>query len=151
MSTWPIPRSFNGRKIINSGSPLGLVTVHSGNRQSPCFKTPSHANKHKASNHQHSMKTFFQVRQNNSGGSFHSPAVKVIIEASNLSEVSDKISSHFQLCGDSGRYADYDDCGCCPSCGSSALVLTATEFRHHNGQLQGRIAPLFVNLVNSAK
>lgn len=60
---------------------------------------------------------FFQIRQNNSGGSFDAPAAHVIIEASSKEEACKRTSPHFSLCGDSGRYAEYDECGCCPCCG----------------------------------
>ncbi|MGL5005024.1 MAG: DUF7296 family protein [Casimicrobium sp.] len=60
---------------------------------------------------------FFEIRQNNSGGSFDAPAVHVIIAAPSKDEACKRTSPHFSLCGDSGRYAEYDDCGCCPCCG----------------------------------
>lgn len=63
------------------------------------------------------MTTFFEIRQNNSGGSFAAPAIHVIIEASNKNEACGLAGSHFTLCGNSGLYAEYDSCGCCPCCG----------------------------------
>lgn len=63
------------------------------------------------------MKTFFNFRQNNSGGKWTGPAVNVLVEAKTLDEAILKSSPHITLCGDSGLYADYDDCGCCPCCG----------------------------------
>lgn len=60
---------------------------------------------------------FFEIRQNNSGGSFDKPAVHVIIEAPDKETACKRTQPHFTMCGDSGRYADYDDCGCCPCCG----------------------------------
>jgi len=61
--------------------------------------------------------TFIQFRQNNSGGSFHKPSVNVYIEAASVDDACKMTEPHFSVCGDSGRYADYDDCGCCPCCG----------------------------------
>lgn len=63
------------------------------------------------------MKNFFTYDQNNSGGGFAAPAVYVIVEADTLAQANERIAPHVTLCGDSGRYADYDDCGCCPCCG----------------------------------
>ena len=63
------------------------------------------------------MKNFFVYRQNNSGGVFGPPAVYVIVEADSLQEANERVSTQITLCGDSGLYADYDDCGCCPCCG----------------------------------
>lgn len=63
------------------------------------------------------MKKFYSFRQNNSGGSFHGPAVNVLIEASSLEEACSRTEPHFTLCGGSGLYAEYDNCGCCPCCG----------------------------------
>lgn len=60
---------------------------------------------------------FFTFGQNNSGGSFDGPAVNVIIEAPDMETACKLTEPHFTLCGDSGRYADYDYCGCCPCCG----------------------------------
>lgn len=60
---------------------------------------------------------YFVYHQNNSGGSFDGPAVRVIVEADTLKEASARIEPHVTLCGDSGLYADYDNCGCCPCCG----------------------------------
>ena len=63
------------------------------------------------------MKSLFHFRQNNSGGHFDKPAVHVLVEAPTLEDAVRLTAPHFTLCGDSGRYADYDDCGCCPCCG----------------------------------
>lgn len=59
----------------------------------------------------------FHFRQNNSGGSWHGPAVNVFVEAETLPQAIALSADHFTLCGDSGLYADYDSCGCCPCCG----------------------------------
>lgn len=63
------------------------------------------------------MKNVFVFNQNNSGGYFSDPSRNVIVEADSLDEAIKKSEPHFTLCGGSGRYADYDDCGCCPCCG----------------------------------
>ena len=63
------------------------------------------------------MKNFFNFRQNNSGGRFEAPAVNVLVEAGSLDAACARIAPHVTLCGDSGLYADYDVCGCCPCCG----------------------------------
>jgi hypothetical protein len=60
---------------------------------------------------------FFTFRQNNSGGSFDGPAVNVIIEAPDMETACKRTEPHFTLCGESGLYAEYDSCGCCPCCG----------------------------------
>lgn len=62
-------------------------------------------------------KSFFLFRQNNSGGRFQEPAVEVFVEAETLDEACESTKSHFTLCVDTGMYADYDNCGCCPCCG----------------------------------
>lgn len=64
-----------------------------------------------------SSPSFFEFSQNNSGGSFRGPATSVFVQADTLEEACNLTRPHFTLCGDSGRYADYDDCGCCPCCG----------------------------------
>lgn len=61
--------------------------------------------------------SFFEFRQNNSGGRFNGPAVFVYVEASDLGTAHSKTEPHFTVCGDSGLYAEYDTCGCCPCCG----------------------------------
>lgn len=61
--------------------------------------------------------SYFLFRQNNSGGFFTEPAAAVFVEADTISEANERVSQHITLCGDSGLYADYDDCGCCPCCG----------------------------------
>lgn len=58
---------------------------------------------------------FFEIQQNNSGGSFDAPAVHVIIEAPDEETARKRTEPHFTLC-DAG-YAEYDSCGCCPCCG----------------------------------
>lgn len=63
------------------------------------------------------MKSFFKFRQNNSGGSFTGPAVNVLVEAGTKPEAIARTEPHFTICGDSGLYAEYDYCGCCPCCG----------------------------------
>jgi len=63
------------------------------------------------------MSAFFTYRQNNSGGSFRGPAVYVHVEADSVDEANRLVSGHISLCGDSGMYAEYDSCGCCPCCG----------------------------------
>ena len=64
------------------------------------------------------MKKLFAIRQNNSGGSWSKPAVTIWISAENEGVAAELLSKHgVSLCGTSGRYADYDDCGCCPCCG----------------------------------
>lgn len=63
------------------------------------------------------MSRFFLYRQNNSGGSFDAPAVNVIVEASTKDSANELFGRHLTLCGDSGLYAEYDNCGCCPCCG----------------------------------
>ena len=63
------------------------------------------------------MKTFYELRQNNSGGSFHAPATSLIIEADSVDQANALAERHITLCGDSGTYAEYDTCGCCPCCG----------------------------------
>lgn len=63
------------------------------------------------------MSAFFRIAQNNSGGSFDGPAACVIIEAPDKETACKRTQPHFTLCGDSGLYADYDSCGCCPCCG----------------------------------
>jgi hypothetical protein len=60
---------------------------------------------------------FFEIRQNNSGGHFDGPAVHVITEAPDKETACKRTEPHFALCGDSGLYAEYDSCGCCPCCG----------------------------------
>lgn len=62
-------------------------------------------------------KTFFQFRQNNSGGHFNGPAARVIVEAPDKKSACALTEPHFTLCGTSGAYAEYDSCGCCPCCG----------------------------------
>lgn len=59
----------------------------------------------------------YALRQNNSGGSFHGPAAMVLIEANSADNALELAKMHIDFCGDSGRYADYDNCGCCPCCG----------------------------------
>lgn len=62
--------------------------------------------------------SFFIIRQNNSGGRFLPPAVSVIIESPTLDAAVFAIEQHgVSMCSDSGLYAAYDDCGCCPCCG----------------------------------
>lgn len=75
--------------------------------------------KHMTANTKTEMKTspFFKFIQNNSGGLFRGPAVHVFVEAKDMEDACEKTEPHFKLCGDSGRYAEYDDCGCCPCCG----------------------------------
>lgn len=63
------------------------------------------------------MNNFFTLRQNNSGGHFHKPAVYIYVEADTKDKAIELVSNHIELCGDSGTYAEYDDCGCCPCCG----------------------------------
>lgn len=66
------------------------------------------------------MKTkakFFKIRQNNSGGKFKAPAVHVVIEAANVDDACELANRHFTMCGDSGLYAEFDNCGCCTCCG----------------------------------
>lgn len=63
------------------------------------------------------MDKYFTYRQNNSGGSWKGPAVNVIVEADTLAEANERVGQHITLCGDSGLYAEYDSCGCCPCCG----------------------------------
>jgi hypothetical protein len=63
------------------------------------------------------MKTVFTFRQNNSGGNFQAPAVHVMVEASTVENAIKLTEPHFTLCGESGTYAEYDSCGCCPCCG----------------------------------
>jgi len=60
---------------------------------------------------------FFEFRQNNSGGTFEPPAVCVLVEAESSEDACRKTNPHFSLCGNSGMYAEYDSCGCCPCCG----------------------------------
>jgi hypothetical protein len=62
-------------------------------------------------------KQFYLIRQNNSGGSFEPPAVNLVVEAPDYHAAILAASEHIDFCGDSGRYADYDDCHCCPCCG----------------------------------
>lgn len=61
--------------------------------------------------------SYFVYHQNNSGGGFREPAVEVVVEAETLDEATEAASPYFTLCGDSGLYAEYDSCGCCPCCG----------------------------------
>ena len=63
------------------------------------------------------MKHFFSLYQNNSGGSWEYPAVNVIIEADNIEQARERAGRLITFCGDSGRYAEYDNCDCCPCCG----------------------------------
>lgn len=63
------------------------------------------------------MYNFFTFRQNNSGGHFHAPAVHIHVEADTKDKAVELVSNHITLCGDSGAYAEYDNCGCCPCCG----------------------------------
>lgn len=63
------------------------------------------------------MSAYFTIDQNNSGGSFAEPAALLIVEASEYDEAIRLAGLHIEFCGDSGLYADYDDCGCCPCCG----------------------------------
>ncbi len=63
------------------------------------------------------MKSLFHFDQNNSRGKFHPPAVHILVEAPTLEDAIKLTAPHFTLCGDTGMYADYDDCGCCPCCG----------------------------------
>ena len=63
------------------------------------------------------MKNFYNFSQNNSGGHFEAPAINVLVEAGSLDVACTRIAPHVTLCGDSGLYADYDVCGCCPCCG----------------------------------
>lgn len=62
-------------------------------------------------------RSFFSIRQNNSRGKLRKPAVFIIVEASTNKEACDLAEQHISFCEDSGRYADYDNCGCCPCCG----------------------------------
>lgn len=64
-----------------------------------------------------SCSPFFKFCQNNSGGVFDDPAVFVYIEAPDKETACKRTEPHFTLCGDSGMYAEYDSCGCCPCCG----------------------------------
>ena len=59
----------------------------------------------------------FHFNQNNSGGECHPPAVHVLVEAPTLEDAIKLTRPHFTLCGNTGMYADYDNCGCCPCCG----------------------------------
>lgn len=59
----------------------------------------------------------FLTRQNNSGGHFGPPAVFVFVEADSPEEANNLASVDIEFCGDSGYYAEYDACGCCPCCG----------------------------------
>lgn len=63
------------------------------------------------------MNNFFTFKQNNSGGHFHEPAVYLYVEADDKDKAIELVSNHITLCGDSGMYAEYDNCGCCPCCG----------------------------------
>ena len=63
------------------------------------------------------MNNFFTFRQNNSGGHFHTPAVYIYVEADTKDKAIELVSNHITLCGDSGMYAEYDNCECCPCCG----------------------------------
>lgn len=58
-----------------------------------------------------------EFRQNNSGGRFRKPSVYVFVEADSIKKGIELSSKYFSVCEDSGRYADYDNCGCCPCCG----------------------------------
>lgn len=68
------------------------------------------------------MKHYYVIRQNNSGGKFLPPAVNVVVEADNIKQLRQVIRPHIALCRDSGLYADYDACGCCPCCGHRWLL-----------------------------
>jgi len=59
----------------------------------------------------------FLVRQNNSGGHFRPPAVFVFIEADSPEQAMIAAAPFIDFCEDSGMYAAYDSCGCCPCCG----------------------------------
>lgn len=50
-------------------------------------------------------------------GRFRPPAVNVYIEAPDLKTACSRTEPHFRVCKESGFYADYDSCGCCPCCG----------------------------------
>ena len=63
------------------------------------------------------MNNFFTFIQTNSGGYFHKPAVHIYVEADDTGKAIELVSNHITLCDDSGTYAEYDDCGCCPCCG----------------------------------
>lgn len=63
------------------------------------------------------MSKFFVCQQINSGGAFGPPAVNVLIQAETVEAAEQLVSKHIQLCHDTGHYADFDECGCCPCCG----------------------------------
>jgi hypothetical protein len=63
------------------------------------------------------MNKFFTLHQNNSGGRWEAPAAYIYIEADTREEAVELTSRHITICQDSGLYADYDNCGCCPCCG----------------------------------
>lgn len=63
------------------------------------------------------MSSYFQFHQNNSGGVFEPPAIDIYVEATSLAQARKRLGRVVDLCEDTGRYADYDDCGCCPCCG----------------------------------
>ena len=63
------------------------------------------------------MNKYFTYIQNNSGGKWKPPAVNIVVEADTLAEANNLVGHYITLCGDSGTYAEYDTCGCCPCCG----------------------------------
>ncbi len=67
------------------------------------------------------------AHQNNSGGSFYAPAVNLLIEAETAESAIKLAESQITFCGSSGRYADYDDCGCCPCCGHRWEMITEDD------------------------
>ena len=62
-------------------------------------------------------KPFYIFKQNNSGGQWEPPAAYLIVEADDFNQAKQYASNHITFCGESGLYAEYDNCGCCPCCG----------------------------------
>lgn len=63
------------------------------------------------------MRKFLSISQNNSGGRWEAPAARVLVECETYEEGMQLAQEHISFCGDSGTYAEYDSCGCCPCSG----------------------------------
>lgn len=71
--------------------------------------------------------SFFLIPQNNSGGRFTPPAKLVCVETDSFENILTLTSPYFTFCGDSGFYAEYDVCGCCPCCGHRWVLPWSDE------------------------